>query len=97
MESECDGRVYIPKNLKISVLVAENLYEVAQARQAKLASTGDNNGAKSAALRACATMTLTSEQTIPVEDYANQYMTLVIHPNTSMNIPKQRINDLKFL
>ena len=65
VESECDGRVYIPKNLEISVLVAENLYEVAQARQAKLASTGDNDDAKTAAFRACAEMTLTSEQTIP--------------------------------
>ena len=65
VESECDGRIYIPKGVRIIVFITENLYEVAQARDAKLTSTGDINMAKKAAIRACAKMTLTSEQTIP--------------------------------
>ena len=65
VESECDGRIYIPESVKISARIAENLYNVAQAREAKLTSTGDINMAMKAALGACTKMTLTSEQTIP--------------------------------
>ena len=65
VESECDGRIYIPEGMKIVVFYAQNLYEVAQARDAKLTLTGDTNAAKKAAIRSCAKMTLASEQTIP--------------------------------
>ena len=65
VESECDGRVYIPESMKITVLIAANLYEVAQAHQVMRIATGDLGRAKIAALRACAKMTLSSEQTIP--------------------------------
>ena len=30
VKSECDGRICIPESVKISALIAENLYEVAQ-------------------------------------------------------------------
>lgn len=65
VESECDGRIYIPDSIKIVVRIAENLYEVAREREAKLAKTGDKTLAKKAALAACKKMTLTSEGTIP--------------------------------
>ena len=53
------------ESVKMSTLIAENLYKVAQAKDAKLASTKDTYMAQKVALRACAKMTLTSEQTIP--------------------------------
>ena len=65
VESECDGRIYIPESVRITTRIAENLYKVAQAKDATLASTKDKNLAHKAALRACSKMTLASEQTIP--------------------------------
>ena len=65
VESEHDGRIYVPDGVNVWVRVAENMHEIAQTRQAKYDSSGSAESAKKAAVRACTKHQLKSEYQIP--------------------------------